>query len=93
MNIENHQNFRNFQLLHSYIPFIDEKTEVEDKALIEDPLEEMLHGIELNRELSSPSIRKRDFSPTTIEGKNLEKQIKHLRFYLNEAYTYFELDE
>ena len=82
MNINQPQ--RNFQLLK--FPEVEpEKSDFSD-----DPIEEMLYGIEINRDLSLMD------QPNPIisdAGKSLERKIKHLRFYVNEISDHFGLDE
>lgn len=65
--------------------------EISDKPdFTDDPIEEMLYGIEINRDISlikpQPKIESR-------AGIELEKKIKHLRFYVNEISDHFGLDE
>ena len=76
---------RNFQLLK--FPDIQESVRPD---LSDDPLEEMLYGIEINRDISLVSNQKKIESQAGIE---LERKIKHLRFYVNEISDHFGLDE
>lgn len=71
--------------------FFEEK-EKEKECLHDDPLEEMLFGVELQRELSRQTREsEREFrSPEAIK---LQSQIKKLRFYMNELSLHFQLDE
>ena len=89
MDTQNYQQNKGFRLLK--FEDIETAQSIEEEFFPDDPLEEMLYGIEVNRELSAVSRQTKSIHST--EGRELEKKVKHLRFYVNEISNHFGLDD